>query len=46
MDRFLQNIQSFIFSIDSKLPSFSSLYKIGNRIQDFRTKHTMYIKIK
>lgn len=46
MDKILQNIQSFIFSVDSKLPNFSNLYKVGNRIQDFRTKHTMHIKIK
>jgi len=40
MDIFLRKIQHTIFSIDDKI-GFIKLYKLGNKLQDFRNKYTI-----
>jgi len=40
MDNLLRKVQQLVFTVDDRI-GILRLYKLGNRIQDFRTKHTL-----
>lgn len=41
MDNILLSIQNFIFKMDDMIPFEIRLYKLGNKMQDIRSNHTM-----